>query len=144
MLRHALATLAYRAERALHGAPEGFADFRAGDGSRTPREILAHMGDLMEWALSLANGAQIWKESSPLTWEDEIERFFLTLEALDDRLDSEEPLARPEEKLFHGPVADALTHTGQLTYLRRLAGSPVQGENYFKASIMEGKLRPEA
>jgi len=140
LLRHTLATLAYRAGKALRGAPPEVAAFRASEKSRTPLEILAHMGDLFDWALSMAKGQQAWKNSTPLAWDAEVARFFASLEAFDAYLRSGEPLHVPAEKLFQGPVADALTHTGQLTMLRRLAGAPVRGENYYAANISSGRV----
>ena len=140
LLRHALATLAYRGGKTLQGAPPEFAAFRAAQGSRTPLEILAHLGDLFEWAVSLADGAHVWKPAKPASWEEQVERFFATLECLDQRLASSNPLGCSPEKLFQGPVADALTHVGQLALLRRMAGSPVRGENYFKAEITAGNV----
>jgi len=140
MLRHTLATLAYRGLRALEGAPPQFADFRAAPRTRTPAEILAHIGDLLDWALSLADGHHIWRDSAPRTWDEEKARFFAGLEALDRRLVSDAPLGFPAERLFQGPVADALTHVGQIAMLRRMAGAPVRGENYFKAEIVTGRV----
>lgn len=143
LLRHTVATLAYRAGKALRGSPEGVADFRASEKTRTPVQILAHMGDLFDWALSIAKGKQTWHDSTPLAWHAEVERFFATLEAFDAYLASSETLHVSAEKLFQGPMADALTHTGQLTMLRRLAGSPVRGENYFQADIVAGRVGTE-
>ena len=142
MLRHALATLAYRGERATGGTPAEFAEFAGG--VRTPDQILAHIGDLLDWALSMANGAEHWHEARrPLPWDHAIARFFAGLEALDRRLASPEPLRAPAERLFQGPIADALTHVGQLAMLRRLAGCPQHGENYFVADIAIGRVGPE-
>ena len=138
LLRHAMATLAYRAGKALRDAPPEFADF-AGAG-RTPVQILAHMGDLFDWALSTARGEQKWRTSEPLPWGGEVARFFTSIAAFDLYLASEEPLHASAEKLFQGPIADALTHTGQLAMLRRLAGCPMRGENYFVATIEAGRL----
>ena len=143
LLRHAVATLAYRGGKALRGAPDHFADFRAGDTTRTPAQILAHIGDLLDWALSLAVGKQKWHNSKPVSWEKGSKRFFAALQAFDDYLASALPLACPAEKLFQGPVADALTHVGQIAMLRRLAGAPVRGENYFRADIVAGRVGPE-
>jgi hypothetical protein len=143
MLRHAVATLAYRGGKAVRGAPPEFAGFRVGPSSRTPGEILAHVGDLLDWALHLAGGAHVWHDSTPLPWDQEAERFFRGLAAFDARLASDAPLGWPPERLFQGPVADALTHVGQLTMLRRLAGAPVKGENYAKADIQAGRLGPD-
>ena len=140
LLRHALATLAYRAGKALRDAPAEFADFALAPGTRTPAHIVAHMGDLFDWALSLARGQQAWRNSTPLPWDQEVARFFGALQAFDAYLASGEPLAWSADRLFQGPVADALTHTGQLTMLRRLAGSPVKAENYAKADIAPGVI----
>lgn len=134
MLRHALATAVYRLNRAVEGADEDFAAFRAGDGVRTPAEILAHMGDLMDWALGLADGVHHWHDSAPLPWTDELARFHAALGKLDARL-AAGPLVSEENRLFQGPVADTLTHIGQIALLRRLHGAPVRPKNYFKAEI---------
>ncbi len=136
LLRHAVATLAYRAGKAVRGAPPEFADF-AGAG-RTPVQILAHMGDLFDWALLLADGRQEWHNAAPLPWDREVARFFTALKAFDGRLETGAKLGHPAGRLFQGPVADALTHTGQLAMLRRMAGCPMKGENYFKAGIQAG------
>jgi hypothetical protein len=143
LLRHTLAVVAYRGGKAVRDAPESFASFRVGDKTRTPVQILAHVGDLFDWGLSLANGQPAWNNSEPLPWPQEVERFFATLGRFDAYLASAEPLASPPERLFQGPVADALAHIGQIAMLRRLAGSPVRGENYFKADIRIGTVGAE-
>jgi hypothetical protein len=140
LLRHTLATLAYRGGKALRDAPAELAEFRVAARSRTPLQILAHVGDLLDWALELCEGRHVWQESTPISWEREVERFFEGLAALDARLASGRPLGFPPERIFQGPIADALTHVGQLAMLRRLAGSPVRGENYFKAEIRAGRV----
>jgi hypothetical protein len=138
LLRHTLAALAYRAARALEGAPAEFGPF---DGAgRPPVKILAHMGDLFDWALSTAKGQERWCPSQPLPWADEVQRFFASLGAFDGFLASEEPLLAPPERLMQGPVADALTHVGQLAMLRRLAGSPTCGENFYVAAVEIGQV----
>ena len=140
LLRHTLATLAYRAGKTIRGAAAGFAEYGAPDAPKTPAKILAHMGDLMDWALSMADGSRKWHDSAPLAWEKEGERFFAALKKFDDYLASDQPLQAPAEKLFQGPIADALTHTGQLAMLRRMAGCPIKGENYFVAEITVGRV----
>ena len=138
MFRHTLATLAYRAARALEDAPDSFASF---DGAgRTPASILAHMGDLFDWALSMAEGNQRWHNSTPLAWPEEQRRFFAALKAFDAYLISGERIHAPLERLFQGPVADALTHVGQLAMMRRLARCPIRGENYYVAEISTGHV----
>jgi hypothetical protein len=143
MLRHALATLAYRGGKAVRGVPDAVAAFRASSTTRTPAEILAHVGDLLDWALALADGRPEWHDSKPLSWPDEASRFYAALAALDARLADGRPLACAEERLFQGPIADALTHVGQIALLRRMAGSPLKGENYFKAEIAAGRVGPD-
>lgn len=143
LLRHTLATLAYRGRKALTDAPEGFGDFRVGPSSRTPGQILSHICDLLDWGLHLARGSQGGQDTEPLEWPELVQRFHRELAALDAFLASDAPLGTPPEKLFQGPVADALQHVGQLTMLRRLAGAPVRGENYYRADIVAGRVGPE-
>ena len=141
LLRHALATLAYRGGKALTGAPAGFGSFRVGGTTRTPSQILGHISDLLDWAVALADGKKAWHDSPPLAWEQERARFFAAIEALDTRLASEAPLACPPEKLFQEPISDALTHIGQIGMLRRLA-SAAQGENVAVAEAEGGAAGP--
>jgi hypothetical protein len=140
LLRHALATLAYRGGKAVRGAPDAFGAFHLAATSRTPVQILAHIGDLLDWALSLARGQEAWRDSPPLAWPDEVSRFYDGLARLDAQLEAEQPQRVSIEQLLQGPIADALTHVGQLTLLRRLAGSPVRGENYLRADIAAGRV----
>jgi len=140
LLRHCVATLAYRGAKALRGAPADFGEFRISDTARTPGEILAHIGDLLDWALSIAKGTQAWPNPRVLAWSDGVERFFVSLRAFDAYLGSDAPLHAPVERLFQGPIADALTHVGQIATRRRLAGAPVRGENYFVADIVTGRV----
>jgi hypothetical protein len=139
LLRHCVATLAYRASKVLRDAPEGFSAYCAGGGTRTAGQILAHMGDLFDWALSLANGEHTWHVTPPGEWQADVDRFFAALQRFEARLAAPDPLGTSSERLFQGPVADALTHVGQLAILRRLAGAPVKGENYYKAEITAGR-----
>ena len=138
LLRHTLATLAYRAARALDGAPDHFAGF-AGAG-RMPVQILAHMGDLLDWALTAAVGKERWQTSQPSQWKKEKQRFFESLQAFDSFLASDGEIKAPIDRLMQGPVVDALTHVGQLAMLRRLSGSPTRGENFYVAAIVAGQV----
>jgi hypothetical protein len=142
LLRHSLATIAYRAGKSLRGTPDSFRDFNAGGSTRTPGQILAHMGDVLDWALSMAKGQQAWRDSQPLAWQPECERFFDALRRFDEYLEGDEPLHASPEKLFQGPIADLLNHAGQLAILRRLAGIPIKGENYYVADIAVGRVGP--
>ena len=142
-LRHATATLAYRGGKTLRGASPEVAHFKAGPSTRTPLEILTHIGDLIEWALSICVGRHDWKPAKANSWDQQVTRFFAVLEKFDQRLASDQPLGNPPEKVFQGPIADAFTHVGQIAMLRRMAGSPVKGENYFKADIAVGRVGAE-
>jgi hypothetical protein len=142
-LRHTLATIAYRAAKSERDAPPAFGDYQAGHRARTPLRILAHMGDLFDWALSLVQGKWDYKESTPLQWRKEVARFHASLEALDAYLASDAPLGISTQKLFQGPIADALTHVGQIAMLRRLADAPLRGESFAKADIVVGRLGAE-
>lgn len=143
VLRHAVATLAYRAAKVLRDAPGDFADVRAGAGARSAVEILAHMGDVLAWARSMAVGQPGFEPSTPRAWDAECARFFAALEAFDAALASDVPVHYDVLRLLQGPVADALTHTGQIGMLRRLAGAPVRGESYNRAPIVAGRVGPD-
>src|SRR5207302_10693171 len=120
MLRHTIATLAYRGAKAVRGAPDSFASFKASETTRTPAQILAHVGDLLDWALSIAKGSETWHDSKSLDWAEEIERFHAALGKLDQYLASDGELSATCERIFQGPIADALTHVGQIAMLRRI------------------------
>jgi len=139
-LRHTLATIAYRGGKAVRGAPASFATFLPGPSSRTPVEILSHVGDLFDWGLSLVSGEERWQSSTPHEWDNEVSRFFDTLARLDAYLASDASVECSPEKVFQGPIADALTHVGQIAMLRRLAGAAMRGENYFRADIAVGRV----
>ncbi len=143
LLRHTVSTVAYRGAKVIRKVPDTFGDFKIGGSTKTPLQILSHLGDLFAWALSQAEGKEIWEDSKTLEWNQEAERFFKTLHDFDTYLASDKPLHAPMEKLFQGPIADALTHVGQIAMLRRLADSPIKGENYFKASVKVGEVSAE-
>lgn len=143
MLRHAVATLAYRGSKSLRDAPDGFGAFSVADESRTPLQILAHLGDLLDWSLWIARGDPGRAIAAIADWDRQVERFYGGLAAFDAYLASGAPLRMSAERLFQGPVADALTHVGQLNLLRRLAGAPVPAESYAKAEIAAGRVGPE-
>lgn len=140
LLRHTVATLAYRGGKAVRDAPADFAGFRAGDSTRTPVEILAHVGDLLDWGYRMSQGEYRWTDAEPLPWDREVERFFAALARLDEALAAADDRCFQPERIFRGPIADALTHVGQINMLRRLHGSPVRGENYFRAKIETGRV----
>jgi hypothetical protein len=140
LLRHALATVAYRGGKAVRNAGPNFADYGSPETSRTPAKILAHIGDLMDWALAMSEGRREWHDSVPLAWEKECERFFGAVKKFDEYLGTENPLHVSPEKLLQAPIADALTHIGQIAMLRRMAGTPMKSENYFAAEVTIGRV----
>lgn len=143
-LRHALATLAYRAGKALRDAPEGFADFRLAPAARTPVQIVAHLADLMEWSASCVDGPGRWQAGGTADWTGTTGRFFAGLAALDGALAAREAGAEgpafDPAVLFQGPIADALTHVGQLAMLRGAAGAGLRPESFVKAEIRVGRV----
>ena len=143
LLRHMVATVAYRGGKAVRGAPASFASYSGDQSDRTAVKILAHIGDLYDWALSQAKGAEAWHDSPPLAWDQEADRFFAALQQFDEYLASDAPLAAPAEKLFQGAIADSLSHIGQIAILRRLGGAKMKSENYSKADIVAGRVGRE-
>src|SRR3974390_2464343 len=139
-LRHKLATGGYSGGKAIRDADAGFAEFRIGENPKTPSQIVAHIGDLMDWAVTMAEGKQAYNSSTPLAWNEEVQRFHASLQKLDDYLASDRPLGMSAEVMFQGPIADALTHVGQLAMLRRLAGTKMKAENYAKAEVVAGRV----
>jgi len=142
-LRHTLATLAYRAEKALRDVPDDFADLRSSPGTRTPLQILAHLGDLLEWGERMTLGERRWQPVPVEGWSHARDRFFGALAALDEALATRRPDAATAAVIFQGPVADALTHVGQISMLRGMAGTAVRPESYARAEIRVGRVGAE-
>src|SRR3954468_14091214 len=140
LLRHFLGALAYRTQKALRGAPESFADFEAGEGVRTPKDLLRHMTSVLGYARTFIVGGSYKAETLP-DMESEIARFHAIVEDLGARLSSGATFSgTTAEAILQGPFSDAMTHAGQLAILRRLAGSPVPPENFVKADIRPQNL----
>jgi hypothetical protein len=143
LLKHFLATVAYRTQKALRGAPNSFADFRAGVNLRTPHEIIWHMTGVLGYARTFFQ-AGVWQPGRLDDFGAEVVRFHLVLEDLGSLLERETPSnGISPEQLLQGPLADAMTHVGQLAMLRRLAGSPVPSENFVYAAILGSNLGPD-
>jgi hypothetical protein len=140
LLRHLVATLAYRGGIAISDVPKNFSEFRASATTRTAGELLAHVGDLIQGALYLVQGQFVYLQSSPQLWEQDVVRFFGAVKEFDAHLASDALLAQPIEKIMQGPIADALTHVGQIVMLRRLAGKPIREAGYFVAEIVAGEI----
>ena len=144
LLRHMVATLSYRAAKVLREAPPEFGNMTFGSSTRKPVLIVAHLADLMSWAHRLALGEYSWKAEGSADWNTEVARFLDRLAALDRALESDGSLRGPAEnqieKLIQGPLADALTHVGQLAMLRGMAGAPIRPESYARAEIVVGRV----
>ena len=142
IMAHFLAAVAYRTQKALQGAPESFANFRAREGVRTPHELIQHMTSVLGYARTFFVGGN-WRPERLPTFDAEIHRFHEILESLRDHLLSDEPLREVSfEQLLQGPLADAMTHAGQLALLRRLHGHPVPPENFVYADISSTNVGP--
>lgn len=139
-LRHTVATLAYRAEKVLRDVPEGFSALRMAPATRSPLELVAHLGDLVEWGERTVRGEMRWAAVPERDWEAAVGRFFAGLAALDRAIVEAAPSALPAERVFQGPIADALWHVGQLALLRGVAGAPLRPESYARASITAGRV----
>lgn len=143
MLRHFLAALAYRTQKALRGAPESFGTFQAGNQVRTPAELVRHMTSVLGYARTFFEGGRYWPDALP-DLDSEVVRFHSMLEDLARHLVAGTELkGTTEEQLLQGPFADAMTHAGQLAMLRRLSGSPVRPENFVKADVDPDNLGPD-
>ena len=142
-LRHTVATLAYRGGKATRGAEPSFATFQASPTTRTPINVLCHIGDLLDWALRIAKGEPTYTQAIPGSWDGEVQRFHKALQDLDAYLASDAPLGGPALKIFQGPIADALTHVGQIAMLRRMHGEPIKGESYYRSDIVAGRVGAE-
>jgi len=140
LLRHFLATLAYRTQKALRGAPPDFAEFEAGNLTRSPLELVRHMTAMLGYARGLFRGEAYHAEpAAPLRIE--VRRFHHMLEDLSDHLRQGDALADITlERLLQGPLSDAMTHAGQIALLRRLRGSPVPPENFAGATVDASRL----
>lgn len=143
VLRHIVATLAYRAAKVLREPPPEFATFALTPHTRTPVHVVAHMGDLMDWAIEMARGRYLWRALGSDDWDAEVARFFERLATLDALLAGPLPSDFSPEMLIQGPLADALTHVGQLAMLRGAMGTPVRPESYARAEIVAGRVGRE-
>ncbi len=144
LLRHFLAALAYRTQKALRGAPESFGSFSAGTETRTPAELVRHMTSVLGYARTFFLGGQYRPEPLP-TLSAEVTRFHEMIEDLATHMEKETPFqgGMTAERLLQGPFSDAMTHAGQLAMLRRLAGIPVAPENFIVADIDVSRLGPD-
>lgn len=144
LLRHFLAALAYRTQKALRNAPGGFGTFRVAEGVRTPEELVRHMTSVLGYARTFFVGGQYWPGPLP-SLPEEVTRFHAMIKSLGQHLENNSPLLNEMtvERLLQGPFSDAMTHAGQLAMLRRLAGTPVAPENFIVAEIDSERLGPD-
>jgi hypothetical protein len=141
LLRHFLAALAYRTQKALRDAPAEFGGFEAGGQVRAPKELVRHMTSVLGYARTYFVGGQYWATALQ-SLDEEIARFHEMLESLASHIDQGDPLLdqTTAERLLQGPLSDAMTHAGQLAMLRRLFGSPVAPENFIVADVDARRL----
>lgn len=144
VLRHFLAALAYRTQKALRDAPAGFDSFRPAAGVRTPAELVCHMTSVLGYSRTFFVGGQY--RPDPLgSLQAEAMRFHEMLVDLAHHLEAGTPLLEgmSPERLLQGPLADAMSHAGQLAMVRRLFGSPVPPENFIVAHIDGERCGPQ-
>ena len=140
LLRHLLAAIAYRTQKALRGAPPSFGTFAAGRQVRTPADLVRHMTSVLGYARTFFTGGTYRPEPLP-DLPSEVARLHAMLQDLNRHLEAGTLLrGTTPEQLLQGPLADAMTHVGQLAMLRRLAGSPVPPENFIVAAIDPANL----
>ena len=141
LLKHFLAALAYRTQKALRDAPPEFGSFKPPADVRTPQELVRHMTSVLGYSRTYFIGGS-YRPEALNSLEEEVSRFHLMLEDLGQHLANGTPLLgeMTEEQLLQGPFADAMTHAGQLAMLRRFAGSPVAPENFIVADIKHNQL----
>ena len=142
-VRHVVATLAYRAAKVLRDTPPEFATKDFGPHTRQPVQIVAHMADLMAWGVTMSRGEYVWTAGGSDDWAMEVRRFFDGLRTIDEQLAASPPPERSIQKLIQGPLADALTHVGQLAMLRGMMGIAVRPESYARADIVVGRVGAE-
>ena len=65
LLKHFLAALAYRTQKALRDAPPEFADFRAAPQVRTPHELIRHMDSVLGYSRTFFLGGNYRPPVSP-------------------------------------------------------------------------------
>lgn len=144
VLCHFLAALAYRTQKAVRGAPPSFADFVPGEQVRTPRELVMHMTSVLGYARTFFSGGEAWWPDPLDTMEAEMERFHGVIGDLSRHLEAGDPMRNTTpERMLQGPFADAMTHTGQIAMLRRLAGCPIPPENFIMAEITSENVGPD-
>jgi hypothetical protein len=142
ILRHFLAALAYRTQKAIRMASDGYADFRVVPGVRTPHQIVRHMSDVLMYACAYYTGESHRALSAP-SFAEQVDHFHEVLSELDGYIETGSPVGTTYERLLQGPLADAMSHVGQLALLRRLAGDPVPPENFIEADIEDGRVGRE-
>lgn len=145
LLRHFLAAIAYRTQKALRDAPAHYSHYSAGHDTRTPVEILRHMTSVLGYSRTMFLGGSYPFKPEPLpTFADEIQRFHNMVSSVGELLSGDTPfLDGSHRQLLQGPLSDVMTHVGQLALLRRLSDAPVAPENFIYAEIDANRLGPD-
>ena len=143
LLRHFLAALAYRTQKALRDTEPDFESFRATPKSRTPHELIRHMDSVLGYSRTFFIGGTYRAPLLP-SFRDAVLHFHEILEDVARHLEiGTEFRGINAEILLQGPFSDVMTHAGQIAMLRRLAGSPVPPENFVFADISPANLGPD-
>ena len=138
ILRHMVATIAYRSSRSLRDVPAGFSDVRLPGESKSAAELLLHMTNVLAFAIATVTNTERIRHE-PLEWGREVDRFYSQLGDLDSKLAGTVEIEPGMDlRLVQGPLSDVLTHIGQLHAMRRAAGAPIAATNYIKAEIHIG------
>lgn len=142
MLRHFLASIAYRATKAIKNAPDNYPTFNLGKGVKTPLRILHHITGVLTYAHSFFEHYET-THFEVKSWSAEINELYKILSKLDVSIQEKNPNKVTEEQLLQGPFSDAMTHVGQLSMLRRMVDSPIPSENFIFADIRKGEVGPD-
>ena len=141
MLRHFLASITYRATKAIKNVPETYPAHDLGKGVKTPLRILHHITGVLTYAHSFFEHYDT-THIDVKSWDAEVGEFYSILSKLDKSIQEKKPKEVTEEQLLQGPLSDAMTHIGQLSMLRRLADSPLPSENFIFADVRKGAVGP--
>ncbi len=133
-IQHFLKVLSYRFEKAIHNAAESYPKHASGHGIRTPLELLGHMNGVLEFAISSLKN-QPRRNIPEQSWQEQITLYYEKLKELNQLMQENSFDTDTLERILQGPLADAMTHIGQLAMMRRLANSAIAGENYFAADM---------
>jgi hypothetical protein len=142
MLRHFLASIAYRVTKAIKNAPKTYPNLYIGKGARTPLKILHHITGVLTYAHSFFEHYDT-THFDIKSWDAEVYELYNILSKIDKSFQEKNSTKITKEQLLQGPLSDSMAHIGQLLMLRRIADSPVPSENFIFADIRKGEVGPD-